>query len=154
MAGLGLRLAAGEKLIVNGAAIEFETEARIKFVNKVNFLFGRQIMAPRDADTPARRIYFALQTAYIGTEEERVKALESAGYFIRSFTEETTSAEARVLLAEALAAAQAGQGYEALKFAHRVIRHEDAILGKNEKNAENLKKNGPSGLVDEGDNPR
>jgi len=35
---------------------------------KARFLFGKQIMAPEAATTPARRIYFALQTAYIGNE--------------------------------------------------------------------------------------
>lgn len=128
MAGLGIRLAAGEKLIVNGAAIQFETDAQIKLANQVNFLFGRQIMAPDDVTTPARRIYFALQTAHIGTAEEREAALKSARYFIQTFMEETTSEHARVLLASALDAAQRGAGYEALRLARRILRHEDAVL--------------------------
>jgi len=128
MAGLGIRLAAGEKLIVNGAAIQFETDAQIKLANQVNFLFGRQIMAPDDVTTPARRIYFALQTAQIGTPEEREAALKSARYFIQTFMEETTSEHARLLLASALDAAQRGAGYEALRLARRILRHEDAVL--------------------------
>ncbi|CAI9121647.1 flagellar biosynthesis repressor FlbT [Brytella acorum] len=128
MAGLGIRLAAGDKLVVNGAAIQFETDARITFVNHVNFLFGRQILAPDEAVTPARRIYFALQTAYVGTPEERCEALKSAEYFITAFAAETTSTYARALLTDALHAARDGRGYDALRFARRIIRHEDAVL--------------------------
>ena len=71
MAGLGLRLTAGDKLVINGAAIHFVTSADIRLANKARFLFGRQIMAPQDANTAARRIYCALQTAYVGEPDER-----------------------------------------------------------------------------------
>jgi len=128
MAGLGIRLGAGDKLVVNGAAIQFETAAQIRLANQVNFLFGRQILAPDEVTTPARRIYFALQTAHVGTQEERGAALESARYFIRTFAEETTSANAKALLKDALEAAEGGDGYRALQIARRIIRHEDAVF--------------------------
>lgn len=128
MAGLGIRLSAGDKLVINGAAIQFESDAQIRLANQVNFLFGRQIMAPDEATTPARRIYFALQTAHVGTQDERRAALESARYFIETFAQETTSATARALLAEALTAAENGRGYDALRIARRIVRHEDAVL--------------------------
>ncbi|GAJ28252.1 flagellar biosynthesis repressor FlbT [Acidomonas methanolica] len=130
MAGLELRFGAGDRLIVNGAAIQFTSEARIRFANKVEFLYGRQIMGPHEATTPARRIYFALQTAYIGSPEERGRALESAAYFIEAFAAETTSNHARNLLALALAAAKARRGHESLKLARRIIRHEDTVLAE------------------------
>jgi flagellar protein FlbT len=40
-----------------------------------------------------------------------------------------SSALARDLLAQALAAADADDGYTALKFARRVLRHEEEVLG-------------------------
>jgi len=129
MAGLELRLSAGDKLIVNGAAIQFHTDAQLTFTNHVNFLFGRQIMAPADVTTPARRIYFALQTAHVGTAEERAGALDEAAYFIEAFISETTSTDAKFLLTRALSAAREGKGFEALRCARRVVRHEDAVLG-------------------------
>ncbi len=128
MAGLGLRLAGGDKLVINGAAIHFVTGADIRLANKARFLFGRQIMAPADADTPARRIYFALQTAYVGEPEERDAALREAAYYIEMFRAETTSPSARHLLEAALRAASAGECYRALKLARRIIAHEDAVL--------------------------
>ena len=35
-------------------------------------------MPPEAANTPARRIYFALQTAYVGSDEERPAGLAAA----------------------------------------------------------------------------
>lgn len=128
MAGLGLRLASGDKLVINGAAIHFVTGADIRLANKARFLFGRQIMAPKEADTPAKRIYFALQNAYVGEPEIRDAALREAAYFIEAFQAETTSPSARRLLAGALEAARAGECYAALKLARRIVAHEDAVL--------------------------
>ena len=128
MAGLGLRLATGDKLVINGAAIHFVTGADIRLANKARFLFGRQIMAPAGANTAARRIYFALQTAHVGEPDERAAALDQAALFIDMFRRETTSPTARRLLDEALRAARGGATYEALKLARRIVTHEDAVL--------------------------
>ena len=65
-------------MIVNGAPIRFRTKSRIELTAHARFLFGKQIMPPEEADTPARRIYFALQSAYIGTDEERAPGLAAA----------------------------------------------------------------------------
>ncbi len=128
MAGLGLRLGMGDKLVINGAAIHFITSADIRLANKARFLFGRQIMAPAEANTAARRIYCALQTAYVGEPDEQAAALIEAAYYIDMFSRETTSPTARHLLDEALRAARCGESYRALKIARRIVTHEDAVL--------------------------
>jgi flagellar protein FlbT len=115
-------------MIVNGASIRFRNKVRIELAAKARFLFGKQIMPPEGADTPARRIYFALQTAYIGTDEERESGLSDARHLISAFQEATTSALAREILSRALEAAEADDCYAALKLVRRVIRHEDAVL--------------------------
>ena len=130
MAGLGLRLSAGDKMVINGAGIQFVTNAEIRLANKARFLFGRQIMAPTEAVTAARRIYCALQTAYIGEPHEQQAALAEAAYFIDEFARETTSPTARRLLVEALRAARGGELYRALKIARRIVAHEDAVLSQ------------------------
>ncbi len=117
-------------MVVNGAPIRFRTKSRIELTAHARFLFGKQIMPPAEADTPARKIYFALQCAYIGTEEERPRGLESARELSQNFKAATTSALAREILDRALAAAEANQCYAALKLARRIIRHEDAVLGR------------------------
>jgi flagellar protein FlbT len=130
MSNLVLELRQGEVMIVNGAPIRFRTKTRIELTAKARFLFGKQIMPPDQADSPARRIYFALQAAYIGTDAERGPGLDSARVLIGAFKSATTSALAREMLDRALQAAEADDCYRALKLVRRVIRHEDVVLGR------------------------
>jgi flagellar protein FlbT len=126
---LVLELRAGEVMIVNGAPLRFRTRSRIELTARARFMFGTQIMSPDQANSPARRIYFALQTAYIGEETEREAGLESARHFIEEFQQATTSEVARQLLTRALMAAESDDLHEALKLARRVVQHEDAVIG-------------------------
>ncbi len=130
MSNLVLELRQGEMMIVNGAPIRFRTKSRIELTAKARFLFGKQIMAPDQADTPARRIYFALQTAYIGSVEERAHGLIAARELVAEFKNATTSALACEILDRALSAAEADECYQALKLARRIVRHEDSVLGR------------------------
>lgn len=129
MSTLVLELRQGDMMVVNGAPIRFRNRTRIELASRARFLFGKQIMLPQSANTPARRIYFALQTAYIGTEAERAAGLEQARLRITEFMEATTSATCSALLAEALACAEADDCYAALKIARRIMRHEEEVLG-------------------------
>ncbi len=129
MSTLILELRQGETMIVNGAPIRFRTKSRIELTAHARFLFGKQIMSPSDANTPARRIYFALQTAYIGTDNEREAGLVAARNYVAAFQAATTSQLAYSILDRAIAAAESDQGYQALRLARRIMRHEDAVLG-------------------------
>src|ERR1700730_15462753 len=130
MAGLVLELRPGEAMIINGALVRFRTRSRIELVAKARFMFGKQIMAPEQADSPARRIYFALQTAYVGEEEERTSGLATAHELIAAFKAATTSALAREILDRAEAAAADDNCYLALKLTRRIINHEDTVMGR------------------------
>ena len=130
MSTLVLELRQGEVMIVNGAPIRFRTKSRIELTAKARFLFGKQIMPPDQADSPARRIYFALQSAYIGAEDERPAGLQAARELIAAFKEATTSELAREILDRALHAAESDDCYQALKLARRIIRHEDTVVGR------------------------
>ena len=130
MSNLVLELRQGEVMIVNGAPIRFRTKTRLELTAKARFLFGKQIMPPDQADSPARRIYFALQAAYIGADDERVEGLSAARDLISAFKIATTSDLAREILDRALAAADADDCYQALKLSRRIIRHEDTVLGR------------------------
>lgn len=130
MSTLVLELRQGETMIVNGAPIRFRTKSRIELTAKARFLFGKQIMPPDEADSPARRIYFALQSAYIGSDNERARGLIAARELIAEFKQATTSALACEILDRALSAAEGDDCYQALKLIRRIIRHEDAVLGR------------------------
>jgi len=128
MSNLVLELRQGDVMIVNGAPIRFRTKSRIELTAKARFLFGKQIMAPDQADSPARRIYFALQSAYIGVDDERARGLAAARELIAAFKEATTSPLACEILDRALTAAEQDDCYQALKLTRRIIHHEDAVL--------------------------
>jgi len=138
MPGLVLELRPGEAMIINGALVRFRTRSRVELVAKARFMFGKQIMSPEQADTPARRIYFALQTAYVGEEQERKDGLASAHELIAAFKLATTSALAREILDRAEAAAAGDNCYLALKLTRRIINHEDTVLGRSEPARDNF----------------
>ncbi len=130
MSNLILEMRKDDMMVVNGAAIRFRNRTRIELTAQARFLFGRQIMAPAEADSPARRIYFALQTAYIGEEHERQGGLDEARRLIEEFKAATTSAGVSALLDTAMTSALADKCYQALRLARRVVQHEDAVLGR------------------------
>lgn len=130
MSNLVLELRQGEVMIINGAPIRFRTKTRIELTAHARFLFGKQIMPANEADSPARQIYFALQSAYIGTNDEREQGLASAREHAERFKDATSSELARDILDRIMAAAEADECYQALKLARRIIRHEDAVLGR------------------------
>lgn len=130
MTNLVLELRQGEFMVVNGAPIRFRTKARIELAARARFLFGKQIMGPEQVDSPARRIYFAVQTAYIGADDERPAGLQQARGLIAEFRASTTSELARDILDRVLHAAEEDDCYHALKLVRRIIRHEDAVLNR------------------------
>ncbi len=130
MTNLVLELHAGEAMIVNGASLRFRTRTRVELTTHARFLFGKQIMTPEHADSPARRIYFALQLAYIGTDDERVLGMAQVRATIADFRAATTSTLAREILDRVLALVEADECYAALKLTRRIIRHEDTVLGR------------------------
>jgi flagellar protein FlbT len=132
MSVLVLELRQGDVMVLNGAPIRFRTKSRIELTAKARFMFGKQILRPDEVDSPAKRIYFALQTAYIGTEDERQAALIRAQSLIEDFKAATTSGLAREILDKALGFARADDCYEALKLARRIMRHEAAVLQANQ----------------------
>jgi flagellar biosynthesis repressor protein FlbT len=128
MSTLVLELKADDLLIINGASMRIRNKTRIELNGTARFLFGKQIMPPGGDTTPARRIYYAIQTAYIGNDEERPPARRAARQFCADFASHTTSRLAVELLNDAMRAVDADQCYEALKLIRRIILHEDAVL--------------------------
>lgn len=129
MSTLVLEMRAGDLMVVNGASLRFRSRTRVELVARARFLFGKQVMAPEMANTPARRIYFALQCAYVGPEDEREPAMADAHRLVEEFQEATTSNMARQLLDRALALAEQDEWYQALRMVRHVVRHEAAVLG-------------------------
>jgi flagellar protein FlbT len=122
MSALILELKQGESMILNGAVIRFKTRTRLELNTQARFLFGKQIMQAEEAVTMPRKIYFALQNAYIGAEEVRTEALFEARALIE--TQRRDQPAAADLLDQLLGTITHAAGFEALKLARKLIRDE------------------------------
>ncbi len=125
MPNLVLEMRQGDMMVVNGAGIRFRNKTRIELTAPARFLFGKQLMMAPDATTPVRRIYYALQQAYVGNDEERASGLAEARRLVAAYPAADPISAAS--LADALAMLEAGNCYQALKLCREVIRTVDGI---------------------------
>ena len=72
MSGLVLKIAPGERFIVNGATLENgDRPSRIRIVDgNARVLRCRDALRPEEANTPVKRIYYAIQLLITGDLEE------------------------------------------------------------------------------------
>lgn len=72
MSGLVLKIAPGERFIVNGATLENgDKPARIRIIEaNARVLRCRDAMRPEEVNTPVKRIYFAIQLLITGDLNE------------------------------------------------------------------------------------
>lgn len=129
MSGLTIKLRAGDVLLVNGAAIRFRTAGEVNLPQKADILFGKQVMLPGEANSPARRLYFAIQNAYITQGEERRQWLERADVLLAELREALTNPSIRAAL-DSIREALADQAfYPALRACLTVRDYERVLVG-------------------------
>ena len=123
---LRIKLPAKEKIIINGAVLEHAGEATtIVLHNRVDILRRKEVMAEKDAITPARRVYYTLQCAYL-FEEERAGYLKLFDQFATDYAEAAPSAASILEAVRACVAAE--HFYEALRETQKLIAHENERL--------------------------
>lgn len=127
---LVLDLRKGESLLINGTELRFVGAAKIELRGPARFLFGKQVMLPNEASTPARRLYFVIQRAYVGELGERASALNTARELIAACQRAMPPPEVRKALARILALMEADECYRALKLIRSIIQYEDDVLGR------------------------
>ena len=125
---LVLELRAGDRMLVNGAALQFQTRASIVLANEARFLFGKQLLHPDATTTPARRLYFAMQSAYVAEATDRETYMNIARVRAAEYMVATTSETIRTLLQDALDELEAGRGWEALRRVRDLFAHDDLVL--------------------------
>ena len=129
MSHLVLELRPGEMMVVNGATIRFRSRCRVELVSKARFLFGKQIMAAHEAETTISRLYYALQIAYAGTQEELPDARTMVDAMLRRLEREQPAdlgPEVAPALAAVRSAIEGADFYSALKILRSIIRLEKA----------------------------
>jgi flagellar protein FlbT len=123
---LKLRLKPDEKIIIGGAVIQNGSKAS-EFVveNTVPILRQKDIMAERDAESPARRVYFVIQLMYIDREKQvdyhtrywdLVKDILAAAPSTKPYLDR---------ISEQIVA---GDFYQALKLTRKLIDYEEELI--------------------------
>jgi flagellar biosynthesis repressor protein FlbT len=123
---LTINLKPGEKLIVNGVVLQNVNHvAKLLVHNEAALLREKDILAEEAANTPARRIYFAIQCQYLfpGKSDHYLPLIHR---FLREFGEAAPSTLPLVHKAEQDVAE--GHLYQALKTAKQLIAREQEIL--------------------------
>jgi flagellar protein FlbT len=129
---------AGEKIIINGAVIEnVGPNAKLRVHNESTILRGKEVISSMEDATPARRVYFALQCAYI-FPQNRDEYLEMFGRFINDYV--TACPSAMAIAGKIVKEVDEGHYYSGLKATQKLLKHESDILSKVEKPAAESKK--------------
>ena len=126
---LKIELKAGEKAIVNGAVLEGAADGRTEFVllNKATVLRERHILQEANANSPVKRLYFAIQMLYIEpTQTERYLALFEKYH---ADLENTLSIPTvKFALEQINHGVKQGDYYESLKIARAMMETEDRLF--------------------------
>ena len=123
---LAINLRPNERLIVNGVVLQNSgAVAKLLIHNNASVLREKDVIAEADANTPARRIYFAIQCRYLFPGKD-------AAYLpliYQSIQEFEAAAPSTVALTREIRAnVDQGTLYHALKSAKQLIAREQEIL--------------------------
>lgn len=125
--GLRISLADGEKLIINGAVLSADGRLRLVVENRASILRGPQIMSPDEANTPAKRLYYACMLAYI--DEANVEAhSELVLALLKDITTALQSEEPIAICARIANFLASGNYYQALLQCRSLIEYEEGLL--------------------------
>lgn len=124
---LKLDLKTGVRLVINGAVIEnVGSNTKLLVHNQSSIMRENEILPEDKSATPASRVYFALQCAYMFPNETE-KYLENFDQLLNDYTEALPSATE--IATKIQAAVDKGKLYNALKLTQELIRHEEKIIG-------------------------
>lgn len=117
----------GEKLIINGAVLEnASSNTKVRVLNDCSILRQKEILSDSDSVTPASRVYFSLQCAYI-FPTKRGEYLRMFNHYLDSYVEACPSASP--IKEEINEAVAEGHYYKALKATRHLLDHETRVLG-------------------------
>lgn len=114
---LTVTLYPGTTLWIDGHPIGVDKRTKLTFTTRVPWLGNDWVMQPEYATTRAKRLYLALQDAYVGPREGRRDAMVRAHDLAHQI--------GTAACLGALAQARVNQFYEALKTMRDVIQAED-----------------------------
>jgi flagellar biosynthesis repressor protein FlbT len=115
-----------EKLIIGGAVIENgSAKSELLIENNVPILRGKDIMNLHDADSPCKRIYFAIQLMYVD-QENLTEHHKTFWELVKDVSEAAPSR--RPVLQEISNNVLSGRYYKALKLSRSLITYEQEAI--------------------------
>jgi len=125
---LKLTLKPGEKFVINGAVVQnADRRTTLVIQNKASILRERDIMLPEQANTPMRRIYFAVMMLYLDDKAQRQYYDE----FVQRMTEFMNAIQSPDALAQCVTIIQHVHDklyYKALTACRKLYAFEEARL--------------------------
>jgi flagellar protein FlbT len=123
---LKLDFKAGDKLVINGAVLEnIGANAKILVHNESAILREKEILSVADTATPASRVYFALQCAYMFPHKKD----EYLGLFANFLNEFVAACPSTRPIADEIEKFVAEDKiYKALKHTQKLIAHQAKVL--------------------------
>tara|TARA_R110000868_G_scaffold377715_1_gene643068 strand:+ start:867 stop:1307 length:441 start_codon:yes stop_codon:yes gene_type:complete len=119
---LKLDFKAGEKLVLNGAVVEnVGSNAKLLVHNDSAIIREKEILSQAESNTPAARVYFALQCAYMFPRHE-AEYLETFRQYLSDYV--AAAPTAKPIGDEILKFVAEIKLYRALKATQKLIRHE------------------------------
>lgn len=126
----------GEKVIINGAVIENAgANTKIRICNDSTLLRQKEIMTEAQANSPAARVYFCLQNAYI-FPEKRDHYLSLFAHYLGEYVSACPSAEP--IAQELHDEVGKEHFYRALKVSRKLLTHEAGVLESLRRSTEQL----------------
>ena len=133
---LKLEMKMGDRIIINGAVLEVATpHTKLIVHNQASILRGKEIIAEEHAITPATRVYFALQSAYLFPDHS-ADYIQQFWTFIEQYEEACPSASD--IISDVRKEVEAGHLYKALKNAQKLVLHQQNILREFEEQLEHF----------------
>lgn len=125
---LKLDLKPGEKFILNGTVVQVGRDGRSLILqNEAMLLRDRDVMQEDEANTPARRIYFAVMLSYIDPSSAAAHD-EQLYRLLNDYLEATSLPVVKQTLLLIAQNVGARQHYRALKACKSLIQAEDELL--------------------------
>lgn len=124
---LKIRLRHGEKMVVNGAVLRAAAPTTLWLENDAAILRGREVMRPEEADTPARRLYFACMLAYLDPDR-RLEHQRDIVTLLDDLLRALETPGAKAACAALACDVATNHYYRALSHCRLLMDHEAALL--------------------------
>ena len=126
---LKIQLRPKERIIINGAVIEGHPDSRTEIVvmNKARIMRQKHIMQEKDANSPSKRLYFALQMLYIDPDNEK-DYLEAYEKYLDDLKNTVSLPPLVEALGNIETSVEKKQYYDALKVCRELTKTEEEIM--------------------------